>query len=685
MTKLDAKKRIEKLRKEIEHYRYEYHVHDRSLISDAALDSLKHELSKLEQEFPYLITSDSPTQRVGGKPLSGFKKVTHEFPMLSMEDVFSTDELHDWKDRLQKLLPSAKFDYFCEIKMDGLAVSLTYEDGLLVSGSTRGDGKIGEDVTQNLKTIEAIPLRLRLDDFDGERPTNGRATTTSVVRGFIPRKVEIRGEVFMSKKTFETINREQEKLGEEKFANPRNAAAGAIRQLDSKVTASRRLSFFGYALVTDLGQKTHEDEHEIMARLGIPVNKKNERATSLEGVEKYHAHIMKERDRLPYWTDGIVVVINNEEHFRKLGVVGKTPRGLLAFKFPAEQATTRVREIRWQVGRTGVLTPVAVMDPVFVAGTTVQHATLHNMDEIERLGLKVGDTVILEKAGDVIPKIRQVLPKLRTGHEKTIYAPEKCPVCVHRVERRSGEVAIVCPNRACPAKDLEHMKHFVSRRAFDIDGLGEKILEQLMHEGLVSSPVDIFRLTKSDLVDLERFGEKSAENLVAAIRKSCDIPLPRFINALGIKHVGEETAVDLANRFGTLAKFRQATAHELDAISGIGEAVVASLTAWLGDKQNQKLLDGLIENGVKVGSVHRRTHLPLSGKAFVFTGELETMTREEAKEQVRELGGDAAGSVSGQTDYVVAGPSAGSKLDKAKKLGIKIIDEKEFLKFVGNQ
>ncbi len=665
MTKGEAKKRIEKLKTAIDEYRYSYHVLNKSLISDAALDSLKHELFKLEQEYPDLTTPDSPTQRVSGKPLPQFKKVAHKKPMLSMEDVFSPDELHEWQERIKKFMPAHKFDYYTEIKMDGLAVSLLYRDGIFIQGSTRGDGKIGEDVTQNLKTVEAIPLKLR-----------------EIKELSVKGEIEIRGEVYMSKKSFDEINRAQEEAGEEKFANPRNAAAGAVRQLDPSVTASRKLSFYGYALATDLGQKTHEESHNLIAKLGVPVNPHNVYSKNLDEVVRFHEKIQKSREKLPYWTDGIVVVVNDEKMFGRLGVVGKAPRGMIAYKFPAEQAVTRVREVRWQVGRTGALTPVAVMDPVFVAGTTVQHSTLHNMDEIERLGLKVGDTVILEKAGDVIPKIVKVLPRLRTGKEKEIHRPAKCPVCGHEVAKRDKEVAYVCRNKSCPAKDLEAIINFVSKRAFDIEGLGPKQIELFMREGLVSTPADLFKLEKSDLVDLERFGDKSAENIIMAMEARKSIPLHRFIISLGILHVGDETAADLAAHFGSLERFRKADLEELARISGIGEVVAKSIHEWLGNHINQKLIDDLLKAGVKVLSAEKAKHQPLAGKIFVFTGELEGMSRDEAKDLVRKLGGNPAESVSKKTDYVVAGPGAGSKLDRAKKLGVKILDEKEFLKMV---
>ncbi len=688
MTKAEAKKRIEKLRDEIDRYRYEYHVLDTLEISEAALDSLKHELYKLEQQFPDLTTPDSPTQRVGGKPLPEFKKVQHKTPMLSLEDVFSREELEEWLERVHKVFPRGTYDFYAEVKMDGLAVSLVYEDGLLKVGATRGDGRVGEDVTQNLKTIDAIPLRLRLptekeighffDQFGNGLDEKRFAHRLARLDGWI----EIRGEAFLSKKAFDALNKEQKKKGEEPFANPRNAAAGSIRQLDPRVTASRHLSFYGYALFGDFGLTTHEQAHELMKLLGVPTHRANERCTTLAAVERYHEKILKAREKLPHLTDGVVVTVNDDHTFERLGVVGKTPRGAIAYKFPAEQATTRVREVRWQVGRTGALTPVAVMEPVSVGGTTVQHATLHNMDEIERLGLKIGDTVILERAGDVIPKVMKVLPRLRTSKEKVIHPPTKCPACGHAVRRRSGEVAIICTNKACPAKHMERIIHFVSKKALDIDGLGEKIVKQLMDAGLIATPADIFKLEKRQLVDLERFGEKSAENLIASIDKARVVPLARFIFGLGIMHVGEETAVDLAAYFGTLAKFRGAEFEELEKISGIGEVVARSIADWLADKQHQKLLDDLLDAGVKVETVQVSRHRPLAGKTMVFTGELEGLTRDEAKELARRLGADISGSVSKKTDFVVAGADPGSKYDQAKKLGIKIIDEKEFLKMI---
>ncbi len=688
MTKTDAKKRIEKLREEINYQRYLYHVLDKGDISDAAHDSLKHELQKIEEQFPDLVTPDSPTQRVGGVPLPAFKKVQHKTRMLSLEDVFSFEEFSAWFTRVKKVYPSGTYDFYAEIKMDGLAVSLIYEDGLLVTAATRGDGRVGEDVTQNLRTIEAIPLRLRLPtekDLGHFLDRFGHALDEKkLVRRLkkLEDRIEVRGEVYMSNKVFDALNKEQRKKGEELFVNPRNAAAGAIRQLDSRVTARRKLSFFGYALLGDFGLTTHEQGHELLKLIGVPVNSLNEHCATPSDVEVYHQKIQKKReaDEMPYMLDGVVVVVNDDRTNERLGVVGKAPRGVVAYKFPAEQATTVVTEVRWQVGRTGALTPVAVMEPVFVGGTTVRHATLHNMDEIERLGLKIGDTVILEKAGDVIPKIVQVLPRLRPKNAHAISAPTQCPACNARVARRDDEVAITCVNKNCPAKHAENIIHFVSKKAFNIDGLGEKIVKQLMDVGIILTPADIFKLDKSMLTDLERFGEKSADNLMISIDAARRVTLPRFIFGLGIMHIGEETARDLANHFGTVAKWRRAPHDELQKIAGVGDVVARSLAEWLAEAQNQKLIDELLGAGVKVETVRVSHHRPLEGKTFVFTGELEGLTREDGKERVRRLGGAVSGSVSKNTDYLVAGENTGSKYEKAQKLGVTIINEKEFLK-----
>jgi len=657
MNKADAKARIAKLRTAIDRYRYEEHVLDNLSISEAALDQLKHELYKLEQEHPDLITKDSPTQRVAGKAAEGFKKVTHVVPMISIEDVFSREEADAWLNRAKKLEPAAHFEFFTELKMDGLAVSLVYEDGQFVQGSTRGDGRIGEDVTQNLRTIEAIPL---------------------VLRKKVPGRVEIRGEVFMTKKQLEDLNKRQKKLGLETYANPRNTAAGTIRQLDASLVAERKLSFYGYALIADLGTKTHAEAHKLIEELGVPQNPHNKLLKNLDEVEKFHRDLEKKRDSLPYWFDGIVVNINDDKTFERLGVVGKTPRGSIAWKFAAEQGTTIVRDIEVSVGRTGVLTPVAIMDPVQLQGTTVTHATLHNEDEIRRLGLKIGDTVIVEKAGDVIPKIISVLPKLRTGKEKEFHMPKKCPICGSPVARKPGEVALICTNRNCFSQQLAKLLHMVY--AFDMRGLGEKIAEQLLQKGLVHEPADVFTLKPGDFLQLEGFAEISANKLAKEIEAHRTIELGRFINGLGIRHVGEETANDLAKAFGSIDAFRHATKDEMHKIDGIGDVVADSVVEYLHDTHNKKELEHLLKYVTVQKVTKRETNGPLSGTSWVITGSLEAMSRDEAKERIRDLGGDVGESVSKKTSFVVVGAEPGSKYDKAQKLGVPILDEKEFLK-----
>ena len=686
MTKADAKERIERLKKEVEHHRYLYHVLDRVEISDAALDSLKHELFKLEQEYPDLITPDSPTQRVGGEPLSKFKKIKHLAPMLSIEDVFSFDELSEWHERNKKLLSRLPEDFFAEVKMDGLAVSLVYEGGVFVSGSTRGSGAIGEDVTENLKTIESIPLILRsptekeLEKFAKNNPhADLKAISSSATKN--GGRVEIRGEVYMTRHVFSELNEIQKKRGEQLFANPRNAAAGAIRQLDPKIAASRRLSFFGYALATDFGEDSHEGTHEIIKMFGAPINPLSVRCSSLSAVQKVFDSIKEKRDSLDYWIDGVVVAVLDNSNFSRLGVVGKTPRGYAAYKFPAEQVTTTVEEVIWSVGRMGTVTPVAVVSPVFVAGTTVTHATLHNLDEIGRLGIKVGDTVILEKAGDVIPKIVCVLPNLRSGKEVDIKIPSVCPMCGEKLVRADGVVALLCPNKNCFARNLMGIKHFVSRNAMNIEGLGESTIETFMNEGLVRDPADLYELTVGDILPLERFAETSAQNVVAAVAKAKTAPLAKFLYALGIEHVGEETARDIAAHFGTLEKIKKAALEDFYAVDGVGEVVAQSIVAWFVAPSHNEYLERLLKF-VHVVASPPKPKGKLAGSVFVFTGEMESLSRGEAEDKVRLMGGKASGSVSSKTTYVVAGPGAGDKLDKAKKLGVKVLNEKEFLDII---
>ena len=672
MNKHDAKARIEKLRREINPHRYLYHVLDKQEISDAALDSLKHELQQLEEQFPNLVTPDSPTQRVGGTPLGEFKKVRHAVRMLSLNDVFSAEETTSWVERIQKIVPGRVLDFYGEVKMDGLAVSLLYRKGVLVRASTRGDGAIGEDVTQNIKTIEAIPLTL-------ERGKGPGANAALVSRSILS-DIEVRGEVYMLKSVFEKLNADLKKVNMPVFANPRNAAAGSVRQLDSKVTVKRKLSFMAYDLVTDLGQKTHQESHGLLEALGFKAGTNNEYLNDVGAIERYHRQIGKIRSKLPYWTDGIVVTVNSIATFRELGVVGKAPRGSIAYKYPAEQATTVVEDIQVQVGRTGALTPVAHLKPVRVAGSTVSRATLHNMDEIERLGVKIGDTVIVQKAGDIIPDVVQVLSKLRTGKERAYRMPGRCPVCKSPVVRKKGEVAYYCSNKSCYAQQHESLRHFVSRQAFDIDGLGPKILEQLARADLVKSSSDLFLLTEADLEPLERFAEKSAENLVKAIRASKDVSFARFIYSLGIRHVGEETAIALANHFKTFDKLVDAPFDEFDSISDVGGVVAKSIYEFFKEKDNRRLIDKLIGSGIHIQRVQPTAHNTgaLAGKKIVVTGTLASLSREEAKERIRKAGGDWVTSVSKNTDYVVVGENPGSKYEKAKQLGVKVIDEKEF-------
>ena len=682
MTKQQAKERIEQLKKEIDKIRYAYHVLDKQIVSDAVKDSLQHELQELEQQFPELITPDSPTQRVGGQPLEKFEKVRHSQPMLSLTDAFESEEVKEWEERNNRLLSAtvgkqlAASGYYAELKMDGLAVSLVYENGIFVQGATRGDGQVGEDVTQNLKTIEAIPLTLL--------PTNNYQ---------LPTKIEVRGEVFMSTRTFEEINKEQEKKGLPKFANPRNAAAGSIRQLDPKITASRRLSFYAYDLVTDLGQKTHEEAHMIMKELGFPVNPHNQYCKDLNEVILYHKKWASERKRLPYWTDGIVVVVNNLDILKKLGVIGKAPRGMIAFKFPPEEATTVVEDIIVQVGRTGALTPVAVLRPVLVAGSTISRATLHNEDEIKRKDVRIGDTVVVHKAGDVIPEVASVLKDMRTGKERPFKMPKKCPICKGPVVRKPGEAIARCINKKCFAQNFRRYIHFVSKAAFDIAGLGPKILAKFIEEGLVKDPADLFALKEGDIASLERLAEKSAENIIKAINSRKKISLARFLYALGIKNVGEETAYDIADFLNSKLKtknsklidiLKNTTLQEWQSIYDIGPVVAQSIYDYFQDKDNLRFIEKLLKMGVEIEEPGRQltAYQRLKGQVFVFTGTLENLTRDEAKDLVRELGGEVSESVSSQTSYVVVGKEPGSKYNKAKTLGIKMLDEKEFLELV---
>ena len=683
MTKKEAKKRIEKLRKLIEKYRFSRHVLDKELVPIEVEDSLKKELFDLEQKFPEFITPDSPTQRVGGKPLEKFEKVRHPTPMLSLNDAFTEEDLKDWLERNTKLLTKEeieKIDFYCEPKLDGLAIELIYRDEIFSVGATRGDGLIGENVTQNLKTIESVPLRLRdLKEVVKDLKKMGEEKLAERIkkRG-LKGEIVVRGEAIITKKNFELVNEEQKKLGLPTFSNPRNLAAGSIRQLDPKVTAKRRLDVGIYDLITDLGQETHEQEHKIIQALGFKNNNKYCRyCKTLDEVIEYRKYWLKHRESLPYEIDGVVVQINNNKIFKKLGVVGKAPRGAIAFKFPLKQATTILKDVVFQVGRTGAVTPVAILEPVKVGGVTITRATLHNEDQIKKLGVKIGDTVVVGRAGDVIPEVVQALPELRFGKEKEIVFPKNCPVCGQKLEKPSGEAIWRCKNPKCPAKERRHFYHFV--KAFDIVGLGPKIIDRLLDEELIQDPADLFTLKEGDLITLERFAEKSAQNLVEAIQARRKIELWRFIYALGIRNVGEKTAQDLAKFFGNLEKLMKASLGQLEAIPDVGPIVAESIYRFFRDSKNLKFIEKLKKVGVEVAEEKKRKKAPLKGLVFVFTGTLESMTRDEAKRKVIELGGEVASSVSKRVNIVVVGKEPGSKLEKAKKLKIKIIKEKEFL------
>ncbi len=682
MNKQEAKKRIEELKKVIEKYRYAYHVLDKSLISDEALDSLKKELFDLENQFPEYITPDSPTQRVGGEPLREFNKVGHEMPMISFNDAFSVEDMKDWLERLENFLErKINSNFYCELKLDGLAVELIYENKVFIQGATRGNGLVGEDITQNLKTIEAIPLKL--DD--------GGAKIK------IPKKLVVRGEVFLTKKEFERINKEQEAKGAKVYANPRNVAAGSVRQLDPKITASRKLDSYAYDIVLPSdelekwGIKNHEEEHVLLKSWGFKTNPHNKRAENMEEVFEFHDYWSGgNREKLDYEIDGIVVLVNRNKEYEKGGVIGKAPRAGIAFKFSPKEAATIVEDIKIQVGRTGVLTPVAILRPVQVGGITITHATLHNYDEIQRLGVRIGDTVIVSRAGDVIPKISKVLEDLRPKNTKEFEMPKICPVDGGKVVKDG--VFYKCSNKNCGGVHKEKLYHFVSRAAFNIEGLGPKIIDRFMDEGLINDAADIFTLKEGDIMSLERFGEKSAKNIVQEVSLKKEVSLSKFIYSLGIIHIGEETAILLAEKFlsgfkndqikikNIINYFKNTSVEEFQEIQDIGPKVAQSVYDWFHEARNIKLLEKMDVVGVKI-KIEKKTVKSdkLKGFSFVLTGTLETMERGEAKERIRELGGDVSESVSKKTSYVVVGAEPGSKYDKAKQLSIKTLNEKEFL------
>jgi DNA ligase (NAD+) len=688
INKEEAKKRITKLREAINHYRYLYHVENISEISDEALDSLKYELAKLEEEYPDLITPDSPTQRVAGKPLEKFEKVVHMVPQWSFNDAFTPEDIRAFDERVRKGLrgetsglpaqagsledsPRKAISYVCELKIDGLHTVLTYEQGLLKTAATRGNGKVGENVTMNVKTIESVPLKLKE-----------------------PVDVIVEGEVWLGRAQLERLNKIKIKKGEPVFANPRNAAAGTLRQLDPKVVAERKLDTFIYDLSavgtkdsplgTSQGKSlvsTQEGELNYLAELGFKVNKHYEVCPNIEAVIKFWQKWQKKKDSQDYWIDGVVVKVNERESQEALGYTGKAPRFAIAFKFPAEQATSVVEDIVLQVGRQGTITPVANLRPTLVAGSTVSRATLHNEDEIKRLDVRVGDTVIIQKAGDVIPDIVKVLTEMRTGKEKPFKWPTKLEACNGPIERIPGQAAWRCVDKNSFAQLKRKFYHFVSKHALDIEKLGPRVIDQLLEAGLLTNFADIFKLKKEDLLALPRFAEKSADNLIASINERRTVTLPRFVVGLSIPNVGEETAEDVAEHFGSLTKIQSARLEDLQAIEGVGEVVAQSIFDWFREEENKKLISDLLDQVTLTlpEASPREKEGKLRGKTFVLTGTLPTLSRDEAKRLIKQNGGEVSSSVSSKTNFVLAGEEAGSKLKQAEGLGVTIIDEEEFL------
>ena len=659
-----AKARIEKLKELINDYRYHYHVLDESIMSEAAADSLKHELSQLEEQYPEFITPDSPTQRVAGKPLDKFQKVTHASRMISLADVFSESEIRDWVARNYKLVDrGTEFTFFTDIKMDGLAMSLHYENGIFQQAVTRGDGLVGEDVTMNVKTIQNIPLKLNLDNP--------------------PEHLEVRGEVIIFKQDFEKLNQMQAKLGEKPFANPRNLAAGTIRQLDPRIAASRPLRFMAYDLVTpDL--PTHQEAYEFLRQIGFQTSGQDHTYSHLNEVFAEIEHLGQVRGNFLFNTDGMVIKINDRKIYAELGIVGKTPRGAVAFKYPAEESTSKVRDIVISIGRTGAATPVAILDPVEIAGSTVRHATLHNSDEIEKLDIRIGDTVIVYKAGDIIPKIKEVLLTLRPDGTAPFDYEEalKNQYPELEFERPEGEVVYRVKGQDSDFILRRNLEYFASKQALNIEGLGEKNVNLLVDAGLLKSLVDLYRLQKSDLIKLERFGELSATKLLNAIEGTKQAPLAKFITALGIRHVGAQTAVALADAFQSLEALRDATEEELLKIPDIGLTVSESILAYFADEDNLKQLDDFASLGVHPIYVNH-DNAPLKGQSFVVTGTLTDLGREEAEDLLREKGATVTSSVTKNTTALIAGAKPGaSKVTKAEKLGIKIISEAEFRELI---
>ena len=673
MDRQSAEQRIKELRREIRRHNRLYYEQNTPEITDAQYDALLRELQNLEAQYPDLLTPDSPTQTVGEKPAEKFQKVEHLAPMLSLQNAMNEEEIREFDQRVKRQLgwPEKKpVEYVCELKLDGLSVNLIYRQGLLDRAATRGDGLIGEDVTRNVRTIRTIP--------------------TALAAG-APELLDVRGEVFMSKADFQALNTRQEEEGQKTFANPRNAAAGSLRQLDPQITASRPLTAFFYALgdPSAFGLATHEEMLRRLSGWKLPVNPKRELCRHVDEAIAFYRAMIEQRHKLPYDIDGIVLKVNDLQLHKRLGALSRSPRWAVAGKFPAEQAETTVLGIEIQVGRTGVLTPVAKLKPVFVGGVTVQNASLHNQDEIDRLDVRVGDVVVIQRAGDVIPEVVAVRAEKRPPIAPAPFSirrkvKDQCPSCGGEIVQLEGEVALRCINSKCPAKVIEGIKHFAAKGAVNIDGLGDKLIRQVVEKGLVKSPVDLYRLTLDNWAALERMAEKSAQNILDALAASKQVKLDHFLVALGIRHVGEVTARALADAFGSLKKLREAGFDELSQVEDIGPIVARAICDHFADSGNSQLIDGLLDVGLKPTWVKKEiaADSPFAGKTVVLTGELSSMTRDEAKARILELGGKVSGSVSKKTSLVVAGPGAGSKLREAKKLGVQIMEEDEFLKML---
>jgi DNA ligase (NAD+) len=663
-----AKQEIEQLRDKIRHHDYQYYVLDEPELTDAAYDRLMNRLKELEAANPKLITPDSPTARVGGTPRAGFQTVRHARQMLSLDNAFSYEALGDFDRRVRQGIGREKIEYVAEHKFDGLSISLQYENGILVRGVTRGDGSTGEDVTPNVKTIRSIPLRI---------------DAALIKKAKLKPTFEVRGEVLMTRKAFEAMNRYQEQMGAKVFVNPRNAAAGSVRVLDSSITAQRRLEFFAYYLLVDGLEPfaKHSESLEALRQLRFRASDDWKLCDGIEKVIAYCDAWEPKREHLPYEIDGVVIKVNSTGFQRELGFTAKAPRWAIAYKYPARQETTVVNDIRVQVGRTGTLTPVAVLEPVQVGGVTVSRSTLHNMDEIERLGLQIGDTVLIERAGEVIPHVLKVIQE--AADRRPFHMPEKCPECGSAIHKAEDEVAYRCVNAACPAKRRESLLHFASRHAMDIDGLGDKIVDQLVAKGLVKDVADLYTLKLDTLIDLERFAEKSAQNLIDEIEASKKASLARLIYALGIRMIGERTGQLLAAHFSSLDELADATEEQLLEVGEVGPKVAASIAEFFSEPQNQKIIKKLDKYGVKPTAEKRVVKSQkFAGKSFVFTGGLANRSREAAAELVQQHGGKISGSVSKKTDYVVVGTDPGSKHDKAKELGVAILTESEFDKLL---